>query len=159
PDPGDLQGQAALHVRRRPQAWPGERRGLQGRWHLARRCRWIDDKGASQPAGTHADEPQQRLRLLIADSAAQDTVQRPRDRSEVEAIDEQAGIAGLAPRSRGDEPPKLLVDGSVTPGRHLLKLAEPVQIAVRGKDLLDPRRAKRADQLVLQVRVTYVEVM
>jgi hypothetical protein len=87
----------------------------------------------------------------------QDLVERSRDTFEIEGIDEEAGIASLAVRAGGDEPPNLFVRGATAPRRHLLKLSESLQVAVGADDFFDRFDAERTYQLVLQVRDAHVE--
>jgi hypothetical protein len=81
----------------------------------------------------------------------EDAVEWSRDMVEVERLDEEAGVPDLAPSAAAQEPMKLLLDGAVPPRRHLLERPKPVEIVVRPKDLLDPRRTERAYQLLLQI--------
>jgi hypothetical protein len=87
----------------------------------------------------------------------QDPVEWSRDTLEIEGIDEVAGVADLATSAGTDEPPKLFVGGAAAPRRHLLELAEALEITVGADDFFDRRHAERADQLVLQIRDAYVE--
>ena len=87
----------------------------------------------------------------------QDLVERSGDTLEIEGIHEKARISGLAARAGGDEAPKLLVGGSAAPRRHLLELAESLQVTVRADDFFGCGDAERADELVLQVRDADVE--
>src|SRR5581483_11649356 len=72
--------------------------------------------------------------------------------------DEQPRIAQLAPVGAAHEAPQLRLDTPPAPGRLLLKGAERVEIAVRFEHRLDRVRAERADQLVLEVFDTHMEV-
>src|SRR5436190_17969207 len=87
----------------------------------------------------------------------QDPVKWSRDALEIQAVDEEAGIAGLAARAGADEPPKLFVGGSVAPRRHLLELPEVLEVTVGVDDSFNRSHAERADQLVLQVLDANVE--
>jgi hypothetical protein len=70
---------------------------------------------------------------------------------EVERFDEEAGVPDLSSTSAAQEPVKLILDGTVTPRRHLLQRPKPVEIIVGPKNLLDARRTERAYQLLLQI--------
>jgi len=81
----------------------------------------------------------------------EDAVERPGDAVEIERIDEQARVPDLAPSTAAHETPELLFYGAAAPCRHLLEGPKPVEIVIGPKDLLDPRRAERAYQLLLQI--------
>jgi hypothetical protein len=81
----------------------------------------------------------------------EDAVERRGNMVEVERLDEEPGIQDLAPSAAAQEPVELLFAGAIAPRRHLLQRPKTVQIVVGPKDLLDPRRTERADQLLLQV--------
>jgi hypothetical protein len=81
----------------------------------------------------------------------EDPVEWPGDAVEIERVDKQAGVADLAPSPTAHEPVELLFRGAIAPRRHLLKRPKSVEIVVDPKDLLDPRRTERADQLLLQI--------
>ena len=95
--------------------------------------------------------------MLLLRRMEEDPVERPRDALEIERVHEQAGVADLAPCAAAHEPPQLLLGGANAPRRHLLECPEPVEIVVGPKDFLDPRRTKRAYQLLLQVGLAYEE--
>src|SRR5215211_1007320 len=80
-----------------------------------------------------------------------DPVERPRDVVEVESVDEQTGVPDLSSTSAAQEPVELLFGRAIAPCRHLLERPKPMEIVVVPKDLLDPRRTERADQLLLQI--------
>jgi hypothetical protein len=76
---------------------------------------------------------------------------------EVERFDEDAGVPDLSSTSAAQEPVKLILDGAAAPRRHLLERPKPMEIVVRPKDLLDPRRTERAYQLLFQIADAYEE--
>jgi hypothetical protein len=86
-----------------------------------------------------------------------DSVERPRHAIEIERIDEVAGVPDFAAPAAAHEPPKLLLGGAVAPLRHLLERSKPVEVVIGVEDLFDARRAKRTNQLVLEIRDADVE--
>jgi hypothetical protein len=84
-------------------------------------------------------------------------VQRAGHAREVEGFDEEARVADLSPAAAAHETSQLLVLRPSTPFRLLLKRAERAEVAMRAHDLLDGLSAKRANQLVLEIRFADVE--
>ena len=78
-------------------------------------------------------------------------VERAGHTGEVERLGQETGVPDLAASAAAQEPVELLLDGAVPPRGHLLERPKPVQIVVGSKDLLDPWRTERADQLLLQI--------
>src|SRR5215216_5119433 len=86
-----------------------------------------------------------------------DAVEWPGHAVEVERLDQEPGVPGLAPSAAAHEPPKLLLGAAVAPRRHLLECPETMEIVVRREDLLDAWRPERANQLLLQIGDADVE--
>ena len=84
---------------------------------------------------------------------SEEPLERPRDLSEVERLDEQLGISDLPPAAAAHEAPQLLVARPALPGGLLLECAERSEVSLLGDDLLDGGHTECADQLVLEVRV------
>jgi hypothetical protein len=76
----------------------------------------------------------------------------------VECVDQEARIATLPPCTGSKEAVQLLMRRALTPLRHLLKGPEAPKVAGRAQYLLDGLNSKRANQLVLEVRVTDEEL-
>ena len=84
-------------------------------------------------------------------------VQRPRHLGQVERVDEQTRVADLSSPSAAHEAPKLLFGGPFPPRSLFLQGAERSKVPLDLDDLLHPRGAEGADQLVLQVLDAHVE--
>jgi hypothetical protein len=78
-------------------------------------------------------------------------VERPRHTSEIKCLDEQPRVADLPPGAAAHEAPELVLGPPSLPRGLLLERAEGSKLSLTVDDLLDGRRAKSADQLVLQV--------
>jgi hypothetical protein len=87
----------------------------------------------------------------------EDSVERSRHAVEIERIDEEAGVPDLAAPAAAHEPPKLLLDRTAAPFRHLLERSKPMEIVVGAENLFDARGADRTDQLLLEIRLAHVE--
>src|SRR6266404_3502606 len=82
---------------------------------------------------------------------SQDACERLRHTVEVEGLDEERGVADLPASTAAHEAPQLVAHRTVAPDGLVLERPERGEIAVLGDDLLNARRAERADQLVLEV--------
>ena len=89
--------------------------------------------------------------------SAEDRVERPWNALEVECLDHDARVTELAASAATHEPSQLLFGRAAAPRRHLLERPKAMQITVGLEELLDRRRAQRANQLVLEVRVAHIE--
>lgn len=87
----------------------------------------------------------------------EDAVERSGNTLGFERLDEQSRVPDLPPSAAAHEAPKLIFFGPPSPGRHLLKRAEAVQVVVGPKDLHDSRGSERTDELLLQVGIADVE--
>ena len=87
----------------------------------------------------------------------EDAVERPGNTLGFERLDEQSRVPDLPPSAAAHEAAKLIFLRPPSPGRHLLKRAEAVQVVVGAKDLHDPRGSERTDELLLQIGIADVE--
>jgi hypothetical protein len=84
-------------------------------------------------------------------------IERPGHAGEIQRVDQQPRVSGLAAAVGADEAPKLLLAAASLPRRLPLEGAERSQLALGLDDLFHTGGTKAADQLVLQVGDAHVE--
>src|SRR5204863_10142676 len=96
--------------------------------------------GSTSSAGTATSSPRGS-----PSNVSQDAEERSRHPSEVERLDEQARVAGLAAAAAPHEAVELLLDRPPAPRRLLPERAERPELALRSHDLLHRGGPERAD--------------
>src|SRR5262249_21925625 len=126
-------------------------------WDVARRCcRAASSCCRRRSAGTATSSPPAIRSSAAEPDVREDRVQRARDAFEVVRLDEEARVLDLA-RSAPEEATKLGLRRTALPLRLLLEGAKRREASTAFENLLDARRAERANQLALEVRLADVE--
>src|SRR4051812_40780282 len=99
-----------------------------------------------RPASSSSYATTPILRMPQSDGR-EHAVERRGHACRIERVDEQAGVARLAPAAAAHEAMELLLARPAAPRRLLLQRAERVQVTLDRGDLLDRLRSERADQL------------